>query len=227
MREEAVPKVRHFWYPLLLSNEQPIQGKIAAADGAMKRAILLAHYDRDGIIDPYVVAAAREYRKFAHTLVLISVSAKTLPSDLSDTIDIFIPRENIGYDFGSWRAGIEALGAPTNFDEIICVNDSVYGPLFDLAGALDSPAIRDAGYWGMVLSAQESWHVQSWFFSMRSAILQSSTFGEFWRTAGADLPKKELIRPSVRNRCGWCLRREGVAQGDLGRPQRPRHPRRP
>ena len=27
----------------------------------MKRAILLAHYDRDGIIDPYVIAAAKDF----------------------------------------------------------------------------------------------------------------------------------------------------------------------
>ena len=81
----------------------------------MKRAILLAHYDRDGIIDPYVIAAAKEYRNFTDTLIVISVSAKTLQNDLSGIVDVFIPRENTGYDFGSWRAGLQALPRPIRF----------------------------------------------------------------------------------------------------------------
>ena len=118
----------------------------------MKRAILLAHYDRDGIIDPYVIAAAEEYRRFADKLVLVSVSAKVLPPDLYSVVDEFVPRDNVGYDFGSWRAGLEAIGTVSDFDEIICVNDSVYGPLFDLAPAITSPRHRDADFWGMTIS---------------------------------------------------------------------------
>lgn len=183
----------------------------------MKRAILLAHYDRDGIIDPYVVAAAREYRKFAHTLVLVSVSAKTLPSNLLGTIDIFIPRENIGYDFGSWRAGIKALGTPTDFDEIICVNDSVYGPLFDLAPALECPRVADADFWGMAVSEMARRHVQSWFFAMRSTVIRSETFQTFWDSCDRDLPKHEIIEhrelglSRTIQQSGFCLR--GVHDG--------------
>lgn len=159
----------------------------------MKRAFLLAHFDRDGIIDPYVVAAAREYRRFADTLILISVSATTLPNDLVGIVDTFIPRENSGYDFGSWRAGLQALRAPTDFDEIICVNDSVYGPLFDLASALESPRIATADFWGMTVSEKPSRHVQSWFFAMRSPVIRSDMFRRFWDSCGSDLPKEEII----------------------------------
>ena len=159
----------------------------------MKRAFLLAHFDRDGIIDPYVVAAAREYRRFADTLILISVSATTLPNDLVGIVDTFIPRENSGYDFGSWRAGLQALPAPTDFDEIICVNDSVYGPLFDLAPALESPRIATADFWGMTVSEKPRRHVQSWFFALRSPVIRSDMFRRFWDSCGSDLPKEAII----------------------------------
>jgi lipopolysaccharide biosynthesis protein len=159
----------------------------------MKRAFLLAHFDRDGIIDPYVVAAAREYRRFADALILISVSATTLPNDLVGIVDTFIPRENSGYDFGSWRAGLQALPAPTDFDEIICVNDSVYGPLFDLASALESPRIATADFWGMTVSEMSHRHVQSWFFAMRSSVIRSTLFNDFWHSCSTDLPKNEII----------------------------------
>ncbi len=159
----------------------------------MKRAILLAHYDRDGIIDPYVIAAAEEYRRFADKLVLVSASAKVLPPELYSVVDEFVPRDNVGYDFGSWRAGLEAIGTVSDFDEIICVNDSVYGPLFDLAPAITSPQHRDADFWGMTISEQQQVHVQSWFFAVRSRVIESETYRNFWASVGGDLPKNQLI----------------------------------
>jgi lipopolysaccharide biosynthesis protein len=160
----------------------------------MKRAILLAHYDRDGIIDPYVIVAAKEYRRFADTLALISVSTRVLPTELHGVVDYFIPRDNVGYDFGSWRAGLETIGTLSDFDEIICVNDSVYGPLFDLAPALSSPRHRDADFWGMTISDQIEPHVQSWFFAMRPRVIQSETFRQFWAASAGDLPKDDIIK---------------------------------
>ena len=148
----------------------------------MKLAILLAHYDRDGIIDPYVIAAAKEYRNFTDTLIVISVSAKTLPNDLSGIVDVFIPRENTGYDFGSWRAGLQALPDPFDLDEIICVNDSVYGPLFDLAPALESPRVAAADFWGITVSEMQTSQVQSWFFAMRAPVIRSECFYTFWNS---------------------------------------------
>lgn len=156
----------------------------------MNRAILLAHYDRDGIIDPYVVAAAREYRRFAHTLVFISVSAKTLPADLSEIVDVFIPRENVGYDFGSWKAGVLSLGDMGRFDEIVFVNDSIYGPLFDLTPALNHSTTRQSDVWGMVRSEQHADHIQSWFFATRSNVIRSSAFSHFWDSVGPQLSHK-------------------------------------
>ena len=50
----------------------------------MKRAILLAHYDRDGIIDPYVIAAAEEYRRFADKLVLVRKVERETPGSVGD-----------------------------------------------------------------------------------------------------------------------------------------------
>jgi len=159
----------------------------------MKRAIVLAHYDRDGIVDPYVVAALAAYRRVCDTLVFVTVSACSIPREVDTLVDRSVIRENVGYDFGSWKAGLEALGRPDRFDEVVCVNDSVYGPLFDIAGALNSAAAGQADYWGMVLSAMNSWHVQSWFFAMRAPMLRSSQLAEFWQHAGDELPKEEVI----------------------------------
>ena len=156
----------------------------------MTRAIVFVHYDRDGVVDDHVVHALRHYRSLAEWLVVVSASARALPPSLEPIVDTFISRENVGYDFCSWRAGLESLGKAARFDEVACANDSVYGPLFDLAPAFSDPRISEADFWGMCLSDQGTKrrgavpcpHLQSWFFVMRRPVLESSAFTEFWNS---------------------------------------------
>lgn len=156
----------------------------------MARALVFAHYDQDGLCADYVVAALRQYRPVVDRLVVVSASLKSLPPTLQPLIDTFIARDNVGYDFCSWRAGIESLGRLDAFAELICTNDSVYGPLADLAPVLADPRVAAADLWGMCLSDQGTGrrgrvscpHLQSWFFAMRRPLLESPAFQGFWRS---------------------------------------------
>jgi lipopolysaccharide biosynthesis protein len=160
----------------------------------MNRAIIFAHYDIDGIIDPYVVEAINVYRRHADILLLVSASATSLPQELRETVDHFIPRSNVGYDFGSWKAGWLALKQRDSFDEIVFANDSVYGPLVDLPPALNAKKCVGADFWGMVLSEARETHVQSWFAGARQPVIRSGIFNSFWQAAGSDMrDKDELI----------------------------------
>lgn len=162
------------------------------------RAIVFAHFDPGGDFHPHVAAALRRYRVHADRLVLVSASVKRLPVAVSDLVDAFIARPNVGYDFGSWRDGLATL-EPGDYDEIVCVNDSVYGPLFDLGPALEHPRTGGADLWGMVLSEQGTRfrpgrcpHVQSWLFGMRRRLLESPLYARFWN-AVVPLPSKEEV----------------------------------
>jgi hypothetical protein len=159
----------------------------------MKRAVVLAHFDRDGVVDPCVVAAVQAYRPLADTLLLVSVSAGKLPRALDGVVDGFLPRDNVGYDFGSWQAGVRWLGDPQRYDEILFVNDSVYGPLFDLRPALEDPRGRAFDLWGMVMSAEREPHVQSWCFAMRRPILESPAFTAFWESVAPQPTKEDVV----------------------------------
>jgi lipopolysaccharide biosynthesis protein len=167
----------------------------------MNRAVIMAHYDPDGVFDAHCVAALREYRKISRHVIVVSTSTPALPSEANHLVDSFVCRENSGYDFGSWRAGIETLADPAAFDEIVCVNDSVYGPLFDLAPVFRDPRIAAADFWGMCLSEQGTKrrgrtscpHVQSWFFVMRRPLLESAAFADFWRTVEPQACKDDVI----------------------------------
>ena len=89
----------------------------------MARALVYAHHDRDGVFDPHVIEALRRYRPLMDHVTVVSTAAQQLPVEMRSVVDRFLARDNIGYDFSSWRAGIEALGQPDRFDEIVCAND--------------------------------------------------------------------------------------------------------
>ena len=172
----------------------------------MRRAIILAHHDPDGVVDPHVVHALRAYRALAERLVLVSTSVDRLPDALADTVDTFLPRENVGYDFGSWQAGLRTLSpsggyGASGFDEVVCVNDSVYGPLFDPAPMFIDRRVDGADLWGMVISRQPPRHgggrprphLQSWFLAARRALLASSCWHDFWSDVVPQPTKDDVI----------------------------------
>ena len=175
------------------------QATLAFSRPPSRRAIVLAHFDPQGRFDPHVMHAARAYRQLATRLVLVSNGGGRLPRDLAELVDDYLPRPNAGYDFGAWKDGLATVDRG-GFDEVVCVNDSVYGPLFDLAPAFDHPRTAVADLWGMVLSEQPTGrdrprvpHVQSWFFAMRRPLLESAWFDNFWSAVEPAPTKREVV----------------------------------
>lgn len=164
-----------------------------------RRAVVLAHFDATGGFAVHVRDAIAAYRAVAQRVVVASNSARSLPSSLASMVDTFLPRTNVGYDFGAWRDGLATLRVG-DFDEVLCVNDSVFGPLADLTPALVDRRIAAADLWGMVLSDQNARrdaarvpHLQSWFLGFRRPLLESDAFAEFWRSCEPCDTKLEVI----------------------------------
>ena len=177
----------------------PTSPSILALPRRPARAIVLAHFDPHGHFDPHVHHALAAYRGHAERLVVVSNSARRLPADLARLVDGFVPRANVGYDFAAWRDGLATFRA-ADHDEVICVNDSVYGPLFDLGPALADARAAAADLWGMVLSDQNTSrsgprvpHLQSWFLGMRRPLLEADAWGGFWHGLTTPSTKREVV----------------------------------
>lgn len=152
----------------------------------MVRALIYVHFDPRRIIDPYVIEALRQYRSLMDTIVFVSTSQLSLPPAIKSLglIDHFVARENIGRDFCSYKAGLQALGNVDRFDELVFANDSMYGPFTDPQSLFDAPALDDADLWGACVSKTFLRHVQGWFFVMRRKLIQSPVFQIYWDSIG-------------------------------------------
>jgi lipopolysaccharide biosynthesis protein len=132
------------------------------------------------------------YRSHFDTIIFVTTSALTNSEEVSPLVEKVIQRSNIGFDFSSWKLGLEQLVSPDDYFEVIFCNSSVYGPLYGLEQALLSPTVKDADFWGMSYSRQVQPHIQSYFFSMRCRLFATGIAQQFWQGIEA-LPNKQDV----------------------------------
>jgi len=142
-----------------------------------------------------VLDALHWYRSQVARLVLVSTSPFS-PEDrqcLDAVCDDVLVRENIGYDFGSWKAGLELAGALDGIDELVLSNDSVIGPLAPADGLLDRVSALPHDVCGLVANWERGWHVQSWYVCYKRQVFQSEAFARFWDSVVPCDSKLDLI----------------------------------
>lgn len=148
----------------------------------MRRAAVFAHFDCHDLVAPYVIHLLEQVRTVCDTIVFVSTSrlSATEVARVSRIVQRVVLRENTGRDFGSYREGILSL-RDAGFDEILIVNDSVFGPLMPLTDVFARMAAVPADAWSATSSWAISFHLQSYFVVFRRRVLESAVFWAFWR----------------------------------------------
>ena len=156
------------------------------------RALVYAHWDRDGIVDPYVIHSLREYRAVVDRIVFVSTHCTNVCPAVTSLADEVIVRDNEGFDFASWREGLMRLDIPA-YDEILFTNSSVYGPLWPIDGCLAAAAARGSDLWGMTVSLEPEVHLQSYFMGMSRRLLGSDCGRRLWEDVRLVRTKRDAI----------------------------------
>lgn len=154
------------------------------APGSRRTLCVFAHFDRDSLIDDYVVYYLAKLEVTGCETIFVS-TAEGMDGTQLEKVRPYcraaIVRENLGHDFASWRTGLAEVDDLLRYDRLIIANDSVYGPIFDLNEAFDEMDRNDADFWGITDSRRYSHHVQSYFVVFGRAVLESREFAGFWR----------------------------------------------
>ncbi len=161
----------------------------------MNRLCIFAHYDRDDIVDRYVLNYLQGLRSVAQHIVFVSTSRLAGPDieTLRRLCDSVITRENIGYDFMSWQIGLASIHDFAAYDELIVCNDSVYGPLYPLENIFRRMAKQRCDFWGITDCGYKAFHLQSYFIVFRKHMVASKPFKEFWQSVTPEESKARII----------------------------------
>jgi len=161
----------------------------------VKRAVILVHYDKDDLVDDYVYNYLDALRLSTEHLVFVSTARleHVHIEKLNTYCDKVIVRENIGYDFMSYKIGLESFNY-TEYDEVLICNDSVYGPLYPLEKIFTSMQSQKCDFWGITDNTDMGYHIQSYFILFKKPILQSESFKNFWQNVEILYNKDEIIQ---------------------------------
>lgn len=160
----------------------------------MKRVCVFAHYDRDNIIDDYVIYYLNALKDVAETIIFVSDCdlEQKETAKLNGIANYIIAQKHGEYDFGSYKRGfLLAKDKGLEFDELIFANDSVYGPFYPLKPIFEKMEKKKCDWWGMTkdycgirkvndcLYDKYEPHIQSYFLVFKSDVFNSVQFIEF------------------------------------------------
>lgn len=144
-----------------------------------RRLCIFSHYHPRGRILPWLQRYLAEIQKAGFDVRLVTTAQTPDAEDCArlqaNGISVY-RRENKGYDFGSWQWAMRDAVSVHEVDWLLLANDSVFGPLYDLAPIMKAQLESDLDFWGITDSYQLAWHLQSHFICFRGDVVRSDAF---------------------------------------------------
>jgi|GEM_PF-243285 len=176
----------------------------------MERIAVYVHYEPNGNVPEYAAYCISELSKECERVIVV-VNGKLTAAGRKKLACLGVEalvRENKGFDFWAYKAGIELIGDDlARYDELLLTNNSYYGPVFpfkDMFGEMDK---RECDFWGInrdprgyrLLSPEnkvDAWaypHIQSFWLAIRRRMFSSAEFKRYW----SKLPKMDRLMDAI------------------------------
>jgi hypothetical protein len=160
---------------------------------------VLAGYAQAGSWSPVTLRWIRAVRSVSRSLVLVfDQDDLSIPLEFADDDGVaFMAQRHRAYDFGSYRIGLQELerrGWLSDASHVLLCNDSVIGPLFDLAELLDRMIKDQAPVWGLTESYLYSPHLQSYFLLMEIEVALQSSVRRFFENVVPQPSRHDVIQ---------------------------------
>ena len=165
----------------------------------IKRLFLFAGYNANGIIDAALVYYVNALASFGDVVLVMDSDcpASELKKVSDATIHTSASRHG-EYDFGSYkRAYVWAHKnlVLSDYDFVYMVNDSVYGPLYDMAPYFEKMELLPNDAFGIVKNPhREHPHIQSWFVGLRPSVFMTKWYDEFIRSVTKQVNKGKITK---------------------------------
>lgn len=161
--------------------------------GHKQRLGIYCFYDKYGHAASFIKTFLDDLMDNLDDLVVVvngqlSDQARQLFSEYTKTI---IVRENKGLDVAAYKQAILTLGWEKleSYDEVICLNDTVMGPVYPFHEMFACMDRKDVDFWGITAYAGETvdkeqipTHLQAYWHAYRRSLVSSPAFHEYWET---------------------------------------------
>lgn len=161
--------------------------------GHKQRLGIYCFYDKYGHAASFIKTFLDDLMDNLDDLVVVvngqlSDQARQLFSEYTKAI---IVRENKGLDVAAYKQAILTLGWEKleSYDEVICLNDTVMGPVYPFREMFACMDRKDVDFWGITAYAGETvdkeqipTHLQAYWHAYRRSLVSSPAFHEYWET---------------------------------------------
>lgn len=150
------------------------------------RLCVFASFSVDGHVEPHVVLYLRSLHELGFDIVFVQCSDQPADRDcysqLKPLCRKIINRRNVGYDFFSWKEGMQSIPEVLEYENLLLTNDSIIGPFTPLKPIIDKMDEDPTSLWALT-DCQETgtYHVQSYFIYCHRQVFSKRFFGRFWR----------------------------------------------
>ena len=170
----------------------------------MYRTVIFAHFDKNNNIQNYVIHYLEELKKYFSKIIFVSdtnIKQDELKK-IEDIVDIALTGRHGEYDFGSYKKGYLYLlenNLLENTDELAFINDSCYGPLFELSNIFKRMNNKiNLDFWGLTIGhtparGKQKKHIQSYFVIFKKNVIMSDIFKQFINSIKREDSKREIV----------------------------------
>lgn len=164
-----------------------------------KRLFLFAGYDKDGIIDDTLIHYLKVLSALGDIVLVMDCNVKDTSKlkNIKNILHIETKRHG-EYDFGSYKRAYmwaHDKNLLNKYNWVYLVNDSVYGPLFDLEPCLIQMESKGVDLIGLTSYHDEYTpvHIQSWFLGLTKKLAASQILLNFMQSITHRKNKTELV----------------------------------
>lgn len=168
------------------------------------RTAIYATHAKDGRVAQRDVLYLRGLGEVCDNIIVVASSPlfPDEPVKLRGIVSEVVCRVHGGYDFGSYRIGLEIARNrgwldPEACRELIFANASCYAPVRPFSEMFDAmERRRKAHFWGLTFNAQRSGqpHLQSFFLVFRSPVIDAKAIDAFFSERPMHATRNEAIK---------------------------------
>lgn len=166
-----------------------------------KRAMLFCHYDPQNVVDDHVLYTLKALAAIDIDIFVLSTSqiGETCLRLLEPLAREIHQLPNTGMDWGAYKTFLLERGIEPfrDYDELIFMNDSCYGPIFpldELFGTIDSSECDFYGLTESVNLPPHYDHLQSYFLGLKKQVFLDPAFMDFFLKLQISNNYAEIVR---------------------------------